>query len=133
MVNEGLYYAAAATTATAGILHLMLGPNSLGFNVNTGIFFIIAGIAQLFWVVPMVRRWGMPWYYVGIGGTIVLIALWAITRLPGNPVTGRGGPVNQMGIAVEVFQVAFIGLCAVAIAYESKMKGRDRKTLADKA
>lgn len=51
-----LYYDAAATTAKAGILHLVLAPNILGLNLNTGIFFLVAGIAQLFWVVPMVRR-----------------------------------------------------------------------------
>jgi hypothetical protein len=61
MVNRGLYYAAAATTAIAGILHLMLVPNVIGFNINTAIFFIIAGISQLFWVVPMIRRWGKIW------------------------------------------------------------------------
>jgi hypothetical protein len=51
-----LYYAAAATTAIAGILHLVLAPNFLEFNLNTGIFFIVAGIAQLFWVVPMIKK-----------------------------------------------------------------------------
>jgi hypothetical protein len=30
-----LYYAAAATTVIAGILHLMLVPNVIGFNINT--------------------------------------------------------------------------------------------------
>lgn len=54
------------------------------------IFFIVSGIAQLFWVVPIIRRWGMPWYYVGIGGTIILIILFVITRMPGNPITRRG-------------------------------------------
>jgi hypothetical protein len=41
-----LYYAAAATTAIAGILHLIQASNSLGFNLNFGIFFIVAGIAS---------------------------------------------------------------------------------------
>jgi hypothetical protein len=63
-----LSYAAAAATAIAGILHLILAPNSFGFNVNNGIFFTVAGIVQLFWVVPMVRRWGMPWYLQGLAG-----------------------------------------------------------------
>jgi hypothetical protein len=36
-----------AITAIAGILHLMLVPNILGFNFNIAIFFIVAGIAQL--------------------------------------------------------------------------------------
>ena len=128
-----LGYAAAAATAIAGILHLILAPNSLGFNVNNGIFFIVAGIAQLFWVVPMVRRWGAPWYYAGIGGTIVLIAIWVITRMPDNPITGRAGPPNAMGIAVEVLQFAFIGLTAAVIAYEARMRRLDKKTAADAA
>jgi hypothetical protein len=119
---KALYYAAAATTAIAGILHLIQASNSLGFNLNTGIFFIVAGIAQLFWVVPMIRRWGMPWYYVGIGGTIVLIILYVIKRMPDNPITGRGGPISPMAIAIEVFEAAFIGLTVAIIVYESKRK-----------
>jgi hypothetical protein len=72
-----LYYASAATTAIAGILHLIQALNVLEFSLNFFIFFIISGIAQLFWVVPMIKRWGLPWYYIGIGGTMVLILLFA--------------------------------------------------------
>ena len=92
-----LYYAAATTTAIAGILHLILVPNIISRNPNSGIFFIISGIAQIFWVIPMLKRWGRTWYYVGIGGTIILVMIWAITRIPGNPITGRGGPISEMG------------------------------------
>ena len=126
-----LYYAAAATTAIAGILHIIQATNVLGFSLNFFIFFIVAGIAQLFWVVPMVRKWGRPWYYVGIGGTIVLIVLYAITRMPGNPITGRGAPINSMGIAIEVFQVAFIGLAIAIIIYEMKRKRLNGKTTSE--
>ena len=34
MKTKVLYYAAVATTATAGILHLILAPNTLRFNLN---------------------------------------------------------------------------------------------------
>ncbi len=125
-----LYYGAAATTAIAGILHLIQASNVLGFNLNFFIFFLISGIAQLFWVVPMIRKWGLPWYLVGIGGTIVLIALFAITRMPGNPITGRGGPISPLGLATEVFQFAFIGLSIVIIVYESRRKKLGGKTAA---
>ena len=64
-----LYYATAGTTAIAGILHLLLVPNIIGFNVNSAIFFLVSGIAQIFWVLPMVKRWGKMWYYIGIAGT----------------------------------------------------------------
>jgi hypothetical protein len=128
-----LYYAAAATTAIAGILHLIQASNVLGFSLNFFIFFIVAGIAQLFWVVPMIRKWGRVWYYVGIGGTIVLIALYAITRMPGNPITGRGGPISPMALAIEVFQVAFIGLSIAIIVYEVKRKRISGRTASETA
>ena len=126
-----LYYAAAATTAIAGILHLIQASNVLEFSLNFFIFFIVAGIAQLFWVVPIIRRWGMPWYYVGIGGTIVLIILYAITRMPGNPITGRGGPISPMAVAIEVLQAAFIGFSIAIIVYEMKRKRISGKTAAE--
>jgi len=128
-----LYYAAAATTAIAGILHLIQGSNVLGFNLNFGIFFIVAGIAQLFWVVPMIRRWGRPWYFVGIGGMIVLIILFVITRMPDNPITGRGGPISPMALAIELLQAAFIALSAIIVVYESKRKQLSGKTASETA
>ena len=126
-----LYYAAAATTAIAGILHLVLAPNFLEFSLNTGIFFIVAGIAQLFWIVPMIKKWGRPWYIAGIVGTIILIALFAITRMPDNPITGRGSPVSPMALAIEIMQAAFIGLSIVIIIYESRRKRISGKTTAE--
>src|SRR5919112_2724578 len=117
-----LYYAAAAATAIAGILHLMLVPNIIGRNMNSGIFFIISGVAQIFWVIPMLKRWGKTWYYIGIAGTIILIIIWAITRMPGNPITGRGGPISDMDIAVEIFQIAYVIITAIILAKEGSRR-----------
>jgi hypothetical protein len=126
-----LYYAAAATTAIAGILHLVQAPSVLEFSLNFFIFFSVAGIAQIFWVVPMIQKWGRPWYLIGIGGTIVLIILFVITRMPGNPITGRGGPVSPLGLAIEVFEAAFIGLTIAVIVYEMKRKQLSGKTTSE--
>ena len=121
-----LYYAAAGTTAIAGILHLLLVPNIFGFNVNNAIFFLVSGIAQIFWVLPMVKRWGKMWYSIGIAGTIILIIMWAITRMPGNPITGRGGPISDMAIAIEVFQIAYVIITAIIIAREGRGHIREK-------
>ncbi|MGA7543514.1 MAG: hypothetical protein WBW34_10685 [Nitrososphaeraceae archaeon] len=115
-----LYYAAAATTAIAGILHLSLVPNVIGRNPNSGIFFIISGIAQIFWVIPMLKRWGRIWYFIGIGGTLILIIMWVITRIPENPITGRGGPISEMAIVIEIFQIAYIIITAIIILKERR-------------
>jgi hypothetical protein len=133
MNTKVLYYAAAATTVIAGILHLIMTPNILNFNPNGAILFSIGGAAQIFWAIPMIRRWGRVWYSVGIGGTLVLIAIWTITRMPGNPITGRGGMVNEMGIAVEAMQWAFVGVTAAILVIESRMKRIRTRTASDKA
>lgn len=133
LAQNALYYAAASTTAIAGILHLILAPNMLNFNPNGAILFFVGGAAQIFWALPMIRKWGRVWYGVGIAGTLILIAIWIITRLPGNPITGRGGMINEMGIAVEVMEWAFVGLTAGIIAFESKRKQLNKKNAADAA
>jgi hypothetical protein len=133
MNTKWLYYAAAATTAIAGILHLILAPNMLNFNLNSAILFFVGGAAQLFWAIPMIKRWERVWYGVGIGGTLVLIAIWIITRMPGNPITGRGGMVNEIGIAVETLQWAFVGLAAAIIVMELQRKRIDKRTASDTA
>ncbi|MGQ0795516.1 MAG: hypothetical protein ACT4N5_04950 [Nitrosopumilaceae archaeon] len=124
-----LYLAAATTTAVAGILHLVIGPNSRGFNINNGILFIVGGIAQVFWIIPILRKWGTTWIGIGIGGTIVLIMLWIITRFPGNPITSRGGGVNTMAILTESFQIAFVALSIVILVYQRKMHKVEETTL----
>ncbi|MEX0861648.1 hypothetical protein [Nitrosopumilus sp.] len=103
-----LFYAAAATTAFAGIIHVVLGISSN--NLNNQILFVVGGAVQIFWVIPMVRKWGNVWYGIGLGGTVVFIAIWMITRIPDNFITGRGGRISDNGILTEVFQIAFVGI-----------------------
>ena len=103
MKIKWLYYAAAATTAIAGILHLTLAPNMLNFNPSAAILFFVGGAAQLFWVIPMIRRWGRIWYGIGIVGTLVLIAIWIITRIPGNPITGRAAWLTKWELQLKQY------------------------------
>ena len=107
-------------TFIAGILHLTLVPNAIDRNVNNGVFFLIGGLAQIFWIVPMIRQWGRGWYYVGLAGTLVFVVIWIITRLPDNPITGRAGSIGDTAIAVQVFQVAFIVLTIIILNQVSK-------------
>lgn len=117
-----LYIAAAAATAIAGIMHVIMSFNSFPNNLNTGILFLVGGVAQVFWVVPMIRRWGAIWYSIGIGGTAAFIALWVITRIPDNPITGRGGPVSQNAIIIETAQIAFLAIVIAILACEKRKK-----------
>ena len=121
------YYAAAAATAIAGILHIVLSANGIGRASLSGIFFLIAGIAQLFWALPMARRWGKMWYYIGIGGTIVLIIIYFVTRFS-TPITeGRALRINSMGIVIEIFQFIYIGLTAYILTKQGRMTTDNQK------
>ncbi|MGH9964909.1 MAG: hypothetical protein ACRD5E_08805 [Nitrososphaeraceae archaeon] len=75
-------------------------------------------MAQIFWVLLMIKKWERVWYAVGIAGTVILIGLWVITRIVDNPITGRGGPISERAIAVEVFQIAYVAITALIMAKE---------------
>ena len=88
---------AGATTRIAGILHLVLALNGISRSLPAfTIFFIVAGTAKLFWVISLIKRWGRIWYYMGIGGTIVLMILYALTRLPSPITEGRVLTINGL-------------------------------------
>jgi hypothetical protein len=46
--------------------------------------------------------------------------MWVVTRFPSNPITGRGGPIGETAVAVEVFQVAFIVLSIIILVKDRK-------------
>lgn len=104
--------AASVCTFFAGVLHLNMVPS---FNINSTTLFLVGGLAQIFWVLPTIRNWGRTWDYIGIAGTAVFIAIWIITRLPDNPITGRAGRIGDSAIIIEVLQIAFIVLMAILI------------------
>ena len=125
------FIAAAVATAIAGIVHLYIPfgfPKVLG-NPAIATFFLGSGIAQLFWILPMLKRWGKSWYYVGIAGNVGFIILYVVTRFPGNPVNGRGGDVDAVDMTCELAQVAYIAITAVILAKEKSIKVVDKEQL----
>jgi hypothetical protein len=45
-------------------------------------------------------------------------------KVPGNPITGRGGPINEIGIAIQIFQIAYIVLTVIIIGKETTTRRR---------
>jgi uncharacterized membrane protein YuzA (DUF378 family) len=108
--SQILIYVAAASTFIAGALHIAIVPMFFDkMPTNVTIFFIISGLAQLFWVIPVIKRWSNVWYYIGIGGTVILIILWIFA------VPARGLAVSGLEVAIEFFQVVFITLCIIIV------------------
>ena len=125
------FIAAAAATAIAGIVHLympLVHPRMFE-NIPMVTFFLGSGIAQIFWILPMIKRWGRIWYYIGIAGNIAFIILYVITRFPGNLVNGRGGDVDAVDMICELAQVAYIAITAVILDKERSIKVVDKEQL----
>jgi hypothetical protein len=111
-----LYLGAAACTGIAGILHLMLVPSSIMAGIQYTTFFLISGLLQLFWVLPMVKRWGRIWNIIGLAGTAVLVGLtgYVIIESVRNPQLTPPG-VLELAIAIEIFQISYVIITAIII------------------
>jgi hypothetical protein len=112
-----LYFAAAVCTGIAGILHLVLVPNSIIAGIEYAAFFLISGVAQLFWFLPMIKQWGRIWYIVGIGGTAIMVGLtgYALANIFADP---QSAPpeVTELAVAIEIFQVSYVVITGIIIA-----------------
>ena len=110
MTSKVLVYSAAASTLISGVLHVALVSMFVGqMTPEVTVFFVASGLAQIFWILPTVKRWIMPWYYIGIGGTLVLIVLWIIY------IPGGGHPIDLNSAVIEAFQIAFVILSVIII------------------
>jgi hypothetical protein len=111
-----LYLGAAACTGIAGILHLMLVPSSVIAGIQYATFFLISGLLQLFWVLPMVKRWGRIWNIIGFAGTIVLVGLtgYVVIESVRNPQSTPPG-ITELAVAIEIFQISYVIITAIII------------------
>ena len=95
---------------------------------NADILFLVGGIAQVFWIIPIIRQWGKTWYSIRIAGTVVFVLIWVITRIHNNPITGKGGPISEEAIIIQVFQIAFIILSLIILIKSIKVRNSRIKT-----
>lgn len=112
-----LYLGAAVCTGIAGILHLMLVSGSIESQLEYATFFLVSGVAQIFWVIPMIKKWGKVWYTIGIAGTIILVGLtgYVIANIVENP--GLTPPsISEIAVAIEIFQVSYVIMTGIIIA-----------------
>jgi hypothetical protein len=118
LIDRVLFYVTAASTFIGGVLHLAIILMFFAFTpVNVMIFFLVSGACQLFWVIPVLKRWSNVWYYIGIGGTTILIALFVIA------VPARGLPISELEITTELVQIVFI-IGSIMIVKERTTKAK---------
>jgi len=117
ITNETLLYVGAAvSTGIAGILHLMFVPSSINAGIQYVTLFLLSGLAQLFWVLPMVRKWGKIWNIIGITGNGVLVGLtgYVVVESVKNLQATPPG-VMELAIVIEIFQISFVIITAMIL------------------
>ena len=94
----------------------MFVPSSIAAGIQYTAVFLISGLAQLFWVLPMIKRWGRIWNIIGLAGTAVLVGLtgYVVVESVKNPQATPPG-VLEMAIAIELLQIAFVIITAIII------------------
>ena len=74
----------------------------------------------------MIKRWGRIWYYIGIVGTVLLIILWAIVRLP-DIISGTRFPLSWEDVSIVFLEIIYIGITVLIIAKERTVHAAQRE------
>lgn len=120
---------ASLAVGLAGLLHLILAPDHYAHAPAHGVFFALAGIAELTWAVAFLRWRGQNMYYLGIVIAGALVVLWIITRFVPMPFEHEIGAVDLEGIATKAGEVVGIGALAI-LATQGRVPGLGKRSLA---
>lgn len=103
---------AALLVALAGLIHLLLAPQHWAHAPAHGVFFVVAGIAEIAWGVAVWRRPSLALYYIGLVGAGGLVVLWGITRVLPAPFGHGPEPIEMMALVCKASE----GLSMVVLA-----------------
>lgn len=119
VIKNSLYFTGAAgSVAIAGILHLVLVSMAIKLSFALAIFFVIAGVSQIFWTIPTIKQWNRKWHYIGISGNVLLVVIWIISRFPElNPYIS---PFSAFDFGVLWFEGEYLGCIVTGILSEKK-------------
>lgn len=119
-----LKYVIAALAITTGIIHLLLIQEHLEESLLFGVFFASSGTGLLAYSVVVRFSSNKIVYYVGIGGSVILIGLYLFTRLVTVPFSEESGveAISGLDIVTQVVQIALLGVLIYVIAAQRKLE-----------
>ncbi len=107
---------AAALSAVAGFIHLVVAPEHFHEWWGYGTFFLVVGLAQVVYGSGVLARPRPPLLVVGIVGNLAIIAFWAWTRAVGIPLFGPGANEREAVGTIDVISEATEGALIVVLA-----------------
>ena len=111
--------------AIAGVIHLLLAPSHYAHALAHGLFFALAGMAELLWAVLFWRKPSSKLYYLGLALAGGLIVLWLITRFLVAPFEHEPGAWDIGGLVCKASELAAI-LALSAMAVQGQITGLPR-------
>jgi hypothetical protein len=90
---------AAAAAAGAALVHFAVAPEHFREWWGFGTFFVLCGEAQLGWAFLARRRPGPLALSTGLAGSLLLVALWLVSRTVGLPLGPEPGVPEAAGTA----------------------------------
>lgn len=115
--------------ATAGLVHLWIAPQHYAHAPVHGIFFVVAGLAQLAWAYLFLKKTDKNLYYSGLVLTGGLIVLWAITRVVVAPFHDDPGEIDAAGILCKSLEL--VGMFGLAwLVSRGTVTGVSKQSLA---
>lgn len=109
----------AALSTGAGVIHLAVAGDHFDVSWTHGTFFAAVGWLQLVWAVALVLHPERRLVLAGVGLSLGVVAVWAVSRLWGVPIGPGSGEAEPVGLADALatgFEAAIVvgGLAVVA-------------------
>jgi len=77
------------------------------FDWKFVLLYLVVGAAQLFWMIPLIKRWSRLRFYVGVALAAIISVSWIITNPP-ESIVGIEAPYDDLSIMIESLQVILI-------------------------
>ena len=106
----------------AGLIHLAVAPEHYAHAPAHGVFFVLAGVAEILWGLAFWRRPTPRRYHLGLALAGGLIVLWAVTRVLPAPFGHGPEPVNASGLVCKASELIGV-LSLVMLAAQGQLIG----------
>jgi hypothetical protein len=110
------------------MIHFAVAPEHFQEWWGFGTFFVVCGEVQLAWALSLRAKPGGASLAIGLGGSVLLVVLWMLSRSVGLPVGPEAGvpePVGTPDVIAVLLEVVTAAGCAWALRFSGSRLPRE--------
>lgn len=111
-----------------GLIHILAAPLYFNQWLGYGAFFIFVAVLQIMYSAALaVGRPSRALYWVGIAGSVLVIAMWLYTRtlgIPFGPMAGEVLPIGLLDAIAQILTLALMVHLVVLLRRFDQLQGR---------